>query len=1107
MGPAGRRPAPQSRSVRALARALAVALLLSLAAVLPAPAAGTGRALADTGVGMSVDFGTGDMPLPTGSVRDFGQPYGGRTGADQGTGQSYGWVTLGTHTGLDLRSYGRVRTNPSVTDPRATTFVHMQPTSSQQGAWELAVPSGSYRVTVGAGDAAAVYNSVHAVSVEGMATLAPYAPTSTDRLRTATTTVRVDDGRLTVSPTGGTNTKLTFVEVASVPSPLPVRVDFGAPTSVPPAGWQLDAGAPFGVHGGRSDGWVAPGTGTPRDMTGYGRQRATAGQTDPRIRNFVRMQPAAGPSAWGSWEVALPDGRYTVTIAVGDASATYDSVHAVAAEGVPVVGPFQPTTSVRSATGSAQVQVADGRLTLDATGTNTKIEWVEVGDPGPGASATAEPVRIDFGAPATTAASGYLLDDGAAYGPHDDGTSWGWVQDGTGTPLDLTANGRQRSTTDPDVRVRSFVHMQFPAGLAGGTGTPGAWELAVPPGTYAVQVGVGDASAVYNSVHAITAEGVTAVAPFVPTAGNRFAGASVTVPVSDGRLTLRATGGTNTKITFVVVTTVDPGRPGISTVTPDDGSNNVIRDTSIAAELVLPNGALNPATVTPAAVSLTKVSTGTVVPASVNTSAGGDVVVLSPTSALDASSQYLFRVGAEVRDVTGAAMNPFSIRFTTGFSVQGTGIPGVAFTRVAAGATGRDFSSLAVGPDHRLYAATLDGNLLRYTITADGILADETVIPTVRTLNGGADRTVIGLAFDPASTAAAPVLWVSDNAPWSGTNDVADFTGSIDQLSGDTLQTGRKVVTGLPRSAHDHMTNSLAFGPDGALYVSQGSNSGMGDPDLAWADRPERLLSASILRVDTSALPTDAALDVGTDGAGTYDPYAVGAPVTLYATGIRNAYDLVWHHNGNLYAPTNGSSSGSNVPATPAPLPGACSALRPDLAWNGPYAFSGPASNAVRSNPIAQPDVVLRVHRGGYYGHPDPARCEYVSRGGNPTASADPLEEPSYRVGVLPDRNLRAGDVFDAGEHASADGALEYRSAAFGGALAGRLLIVRYSAGKDVMAMDVSGPEGAVVSTAFGITGLSGFDDPVDVAEDVGTGNLYVSELGGRRITLARPAA
>ena len=38
------------------------------------------------------------------------------------------------------------------------------------------------------------------------------------------------------------------------------------------------------------------------------------------------------------------------------------------------------------------------------------------------------------------------------------------------------------------------------------------------------------------------------------------------------------------------------------------------------------------------------------------------------------------------------------------------------------------------------------------------------------------------------------------------------------------------------------------------------------------------------------------------------------APLEIYATGIRNAYDLIWHSNGSIYVPTNGTAGGANSP-------------------------------------------------------------------------------------------------------------------------------------------------------------------------------------------------
>ncbi|MHC5832064.1 MAG: hypothetical protein ACYT04_92835, partial [Nostoc sp.] len=88
------------------------------------------------------------------------------------------------------------------------------------------------------------------------------------------------------------------------------------------------------------------------------------------------------------------------------------------------------------------------------------------------------------------------------------------------------------------------------------------------------------------------------------------------------------------------------------------------------------------------------------------------------------------------------------------------------------------------------------------------------------------------------------------------------------------------------------------------LYVSQGSNSSTGAPNKVWSNRPERLLTAAILRVDLSKI-TSLPLSVKTEDGGTYNPFKQGAAVTIFASGIRNAYDLVWHTNGQLYAPAN----------------------------------------------------------------------------------------------------------------------------------------------------------------------------------------------------------
>jgi hypothetical protein len=719
-------------------------------------------------------------------------------------------------------------------------------------------------------------------------------------------------------------------------------------------------------------------------------------------------------------------------------------------------------------------------------------------------------VQVNFQDQNTVPPTGYARDFGEAYGARTGanqgvGLTYGWVVPGTATPINLVGNGRNRnnppdSVAQPDLRLATFVHMQY-AGT-NGIASPGSWELAVPSGVYDVTVGVGDASPNYlDSVHRINIEGQLGLYNFAPTTTNRFATVTRTVPVTDGRLTIDAFGGTNTKIDYVTVASdsAASGHPYVTKSSPVNAAVGVGLSSPVTTEVSLPHlgAGVDPATLSAATVRLTKVSDGSQVPANLNTTGGGDAIILQPAAALVANTTYRFDVTAGVKDLSGSPFLPWSSTFTTGTSGGSGGGGTIAFTKVdLPNATGKNFTSLVKGPDGLLYASTLDGLIYRFPIAADGTLGVPQIINSVQTANGG-PRFLVGMTFDPASTASNLIVWVTHSA-YAFTN-APDWTGKISRLSGPNLATVTDYVVGLPRSIADHATNSLAFGPDGALYVAQGSNSSMGAPDPTWGDRPEHLLNAAILRVDTAAI-TSPPLNVQTEAPGTYDPFAAGAPLTLYATGLRNPYDLVWHSNGQLYAPTNGAAAGGNTPATPSPLPASCQ-KRVDVATNG--AYTGPQIPALTNVPDAQDDFLFRVVKNGYYGHPDPARCEWVLNGGNPTAAVDRAEVSEYPVGTLPDRNWR-GAAYDFGLHYSPDGAVEYRGSAFGGALDHALLITRYSAGDDLIALTLDA-SGNVSNAQTGLPGMTGFVDPVDVTEDQATGNLYVSEYGAQKITLLKP--
>lgn len=382
-----------------------------------------------------------------------------------------------------------------------------------------------------------------------------------------------------------------------------------------------------------------------------------------------------------------------------------------------------------------------------------------------------------------------------------------------------------------------------------------------------------------------------------------------------------------------------------------------------------------------------------------------------------------------MKSFSGKSFLPYEAAFRTNASNSAPPsepLP-VAFTKVPVpGTQNKHYTSLAFGPDGRFYALCLSGTIERYDVNpATGMLVNKHEIKTLEQQYGA--RSAIGLAFDPSSTARNPVVWISHCS--SGLGNAPSFDGKISRLSGSRLQQEQLVITKLPRSNKDHLVNSMVFGPDGAMYFSQGSNSSMGDYDSFW-QRSESLLSAAVLRLDLEKLKAvKLPLDVQTTSDqdlinqapatalrladGTYNPYSSKSPLTLYASGVRNAYDLVWHSNGQLYVPANGSAAGGNTPAS---VEGT---RRPDGTF-----YSGPAVEATSGIQLmkykgwvrkfielfvdprksaVQNDWLFRVNPlkpVGYYGHPNPLRGEYVVNRGD-------IDNSKYADDTKPDKYYR----------------------------------------------------------------------------------------------------
>ena len=149
-------------------------------------------------------------------------------------------------------------------------------------------------------------------------------------------------------------------------------------------------------------------------------------------------------------------------------------------------------------------------------------------------------IQINFQKTSTTATpSGYLKDDGNAYGDKGNGYSYGWN-------TNLTANNRERMVAD-DKRFDTFMQMQ--------TSANSTWSIDLPNQWYKVSMAVGDPNFT-DSNHKIEANGVLIV-NYLPTTANKFGAGTAYSKVTDGKMLVKtATGSTNAKINFIHITPV-----------------------------------------------------------------------------------------------------------------------------------------------------------------------------------------------------------------------------------------------------------------------------------------------------------------------------------------------------------------------------------------------------------------------------------------------------------------------------------------------------------------------------------------------------------------------
>jgi len=425
-------------------------------------------------------------------------------------------------------------------------------------------------------------------------------------------------------------------------------------------------------------------------------------------------------------------------------------------------------------------------------------------------------------------------------------------------------------------------------------------------------------------------------------------------------------------------------------------------------------------------------------------------------------------------------------------------------------------TSLQFGPDDRLYVSEMDGPIHVFNVTRSGknnynatLFETINLIKNVQnhnddgSLNFANKRLLTGIYV--AGTAAQPIIYAASSDPRIGAGPVGLGLDGEPKESNDTnLDTNSGIlhrltrnadgwskldlVRGLPRSEENHIANGLVL-VDNKIYINMGGHTNQGLPSRNFAELPEFALSAATLVIDlamignsTYDLPTLNAPNNSSDPFGGQDGLnqailEQNGPVKIFATGLRNAYDIVYTESGRFYVWDNGPNTG----------------------WGGTP--NNTCLNTIDNGGTKYHDGLHLISQGYYAGHPNPTRGNKANTFGGQSPIQGPAnpEECNFLIPNQTDGSLTT-------HNESTNGLAEYTASNFAGSMKGNLLGMAHFNKLYNVGLNASGTQ---VTSKTVIT-LEVGQRPLDVTaqgdDDVFPGTIWTLDNILKTITVLEPS-
>lgn len=415
-------------------------------------------------------------------------------------------------------------------------------------------------------------------------------------------------------------------------------------------------------------------------------------------------------------------------------------------------------------------------------------------------------------------------------------------------------------------------------------------------------------------------------------------------------------------------------------------------------------------------------------------------------------------------------------------------------------------TSLQFGPDDYLYVATMDGPIHVFDVTRNGsdnysavLLETINLIKDVPNHNDDGTPDFSGkrllTGIHVTGTASTPVIYAASSDPRQAAgpsgNDVGLDTNSgilhkLTKNGGSWVK--QDLVRGLPRSEENHVPNGLVL-VGNKIFLNIGGHTNEGVPSNNFAELPEYALSAAVLEIDLDQIGSST-YDIPTlnGPADEHDPFGghdglnqaklvEDGPIELFATGLRNAYDIVYTDTGRFYVWDNGGNTG----------------------WGGEPGSD--CSDDVDNGGTRAEDGLHLLVKGYYAGHPNPTRGSKNNTFGGQSpieGDANPVE-CEYLIPGSEDGALTVNGP-------STNGLDEYTASNFGGAMKGDLLAVAFN--KSMYRVELNNQGNVVTSKSVLFDGIG--QTPLDLTTqadaDIFPGTIWVVDNIQKTITVLEPA-